>query len=490
MRPPLFRSIRSRLAGGHIVALALVLGVFAIVTYAFMAQLTRAHRDQVLADAVRGFSHTYRAELDHGVSPAEAAREAAEEFRFSGLRILAYTRGHELLAVSDSTAVRPGLGISEFEVPDDSPLHALLEAADDAGPSFGWIPSATDRLRAYADEVHFDGEPLTLLALQLDRREEDVLSDFRRALALAVPLALLLAGVGGYLLARRSLAPVMAMSDRAERVGAESLGERLPVANPNDELGRLAGVFNGLLDRLETAFTRQRAFIADASHELRTPVSILRTEADVALSKPRTGEEYREALEVMREETVRLSRIVNDLFTLARVDSGQVRPQRERFYLEETISDSVRSVRALAEDRGVTLAFTPTAEAPMVGDEGLVRHAILNLLDNALKHTPSGGAVSVELTCVDAQHRISVRDTGEGIPPDAAPHVFDRFYRAERARPRPASTLTGAGLGLAIARWCVEVHGGALELTSPGPGGTVFTILLPAPAERPEVQPA
>ena len=308
--------------------------------------------------------------------------------------------------------------------------------------------------------------------------------------ALAVPLALLLAGVGGYLLARRSLAPVMAMSDRAERVGAESLGERLPVANPNDELGRLAGVFNGLLDRLETAFTRQRAFIADASHELRTPVSILRTEADVALSKPRTGEEYREALEVMREETVRLSRIVNDLFTLARVDSGQVGPRRERFYLEETISDSVRSVRALAEDRGVTLAFTPTAEAPMVGDEGLVRHAILNLLDNALKHTPPRGAVSVELTCVDAQHRISVRDTGEGIPPDAAPHVFDRFYRAERARPRPASTLTGAGLGLAIARWCVEVHGGALELTSPGPGGTVFTILLPAPAERPEVQPA
>ncbi|MGH9903547.1 MAG: sensor histidine kinase, partial [Pyrinomonadaceae bacterium] len=274
------------------------------------------------------------------------------------------------------------------------------------------------------------------------------------AIGVGAPLAsllLALAGLAGFFLARRSLAPVAAMSERARRIGAENLGERLPVANPRDELGRLAAAFNELLARLDASFDRQRQFMADASHELRTPLSVMHTTAEVTLEQPRRAEgEYRDALEMMDAQVRRLSRIVEDMFTLARADAGR-RPLRgSDFYLEELIGETARAARMLAERKGVSVEVAGAeAETPFRGDEGLLRQMLLNLLDNAVRHTPAGGRVRVSLARSDSVCEISVADSGRGIPAEARAHIFERFYRADEARAR-AGTDGGGGAGLGL----------------------------------------
>jgi signal transduction histidine kinase len=327
----------------------------------------------------------------------------------------------------------------------------------------------------------------------------------RRAYGVAVPVALLLAALGGSVLARKSLGPVVAMSHQAERIEATSLHERLRVPNERDEVGRLARVFNALLARLEASFEQQRRFMADASHELRTPVSIMRGEADIALSKEkRSLEDYRGALEVVRAEGRRLSRIVGDLFLLARADAGQQPLAPNELYLDELVSDCVRAVRSLAVRRAVLVHCAmeppPPAEVdrgdagpPLYhayrGDEELLRRLLVNLLDNAIKHAPPDSTVDVDLLSDAFGHRVRVVDHGSGIPPEARAHVFERFFRADAAHARDAESETGgAGLGLAIARWVAEAHGGSLTLVTSRAGETVFEAWLPRKTALPAEQ--
>jgi heavy metal sensor kinase len=289
----------------------------------------------------------------------------------------------------------------------------------------------------------------------------------------------LLAGVGGYFLARRSLAPVAAMGKQAERIGAVNLHERLEVRNANDELGRLAQTFNDLLDRLDQSFERQRRFISDAAHELRTPVSILRGEAEVALSQvSRSPEEYRESLAVLHEEAQRLARVVEDLFTLTRADAGEYRLAQNDFYLDELVADCVRATRALAQAKNITLVAATAEEMPVRGDEDLLRRMILNLLDNAIKYTPAGGSISVACDSARDGYELSVTDSGPGIPVDMQSRIFERFFRADRARSR-----TGAGLGLSIARWIAEAHLGRIELVRSDATGSKFSVRIPASSD-------
>jgi hypothetical protein len=233
------------------------------------------------------------------------------------------------------------------------------------------------------------------------------------------------------------------MSDAARRIGAENLEQRLPVANPRDELGQLAVTFNELLSRLNAAFAQQRRFMADASHELRTPLSVMNTTAQVTLEKARRDEsEYRDAIAIMAEQTRRLACIVEDMFTLARVDAGRRKLHETSFYLDELIAETVRAARVLAVRKGVTVAFAHPAETPYFGDEGLLRQMVLNLLDNAIRHTPAAGTVSLQLGRQDSSHLITVADTGAGIPVEAQPHIFERFYRWTKlalALPKPTA---------------------------------------------------
>jgi signal transduction histidine kinase len=270
-------------------------------------------------------------------------------------------------------------------------------------------------------------------------------------------LALAVITAGGWYLAQRSLAPAVAMSRR-----------------------------------LEASVRQQKQFMADASHELRTPISVARTAAEVTLESERRSEaDYREALDVIRGQMSRLSRIVQDMFTLAQADAGVYPLQNSLFYFDELLRECVKAASVLGSRRGVTIQMTPCPEAPCHGDESLVRQLVMILLDNAVKYTPEAGRVLVSLQRQGSEYRLSVTDSGPGIPPEARAHVFERFYRVDKARSRASAVHggSGAGLGLAIGKWIAAAHQGRLELTRSGPEGTVFTASLPAGDEadqRPE----
>jgi heavy metal sensor kinase len=299
--------------------------------------------------------------------------------------------------------------------------------------------------------------------------------------AIAIPLLILSAATGGYVLAKRSLAPVSAMTSRAAAISATNLHERLPVSG-GDELVGLARVVNDLLDRLENSFEQQRRFMQDASHELRTPAAILRAETDVTLSRAhRDEEEYRASISVMQDAARRLTRIVDDLFLLARADAGHLVMHREPLYLEELVHDAARGVRQVADQRGVRVALGDVIEAPFEGDADLLGRLLLNLLDNAIKYSPENGTVDVAMAQRHGRYEISVVDAGPGIPPDAQQRVFERFFRVDSVRSRSENGATsGAGLGLAIARRIAELHGGQLDLVESRSGRTEFRIALPS----------
>ena len=295
-------------------------------------------------------------------------------------------------------------------------------------------------------------------------------------LACGIPLAVLLAGGGGYLMARGALAPIDRMAARAAAITAERLSERLPVANPHDELGRLGVVFNQAFARLEASFDQLRRFTADASHELRTPLTALRSIGEVGLDQPRGGEEYRDIIGSMLEEADRLARLVESLLVLSRADGGQIRLGSEPVDLAALARDVADQLAVLAEEKSQRVDVHAPCEVPFVVDPAVLRRAVINLVDNAIKYSPEGAAIRVSVEGRDGRAIIEVRDEGPGIAEEHRPHVFDRFYRVDKARSRE---FGGVGLGLSIARWAVEAHGGVIEVESEPGAGSTFRISLP-----------
>jgi len=293
---------------------------------------------------------------------------------------------------------------------------------------------------------------------------------------IGLPLVLALAGVGGYLLAGRSLRPLTSMAEQAQRIGESSLHTRIQIRRAAAEVETLAASFNELLGRLDQSFEGMRRFVADASHELRTPVAVIRGEADVALSAKRTPEEYRESLTVVLEESRRLSRLVEDLLNLARADAGRVRLQVQDFYLNELLTDCCRSAQPLAAAKQLKLECSAGADLQYRGDEELLRRLVMNLLDNAIRYTPAGGTVTAALEPTGSLVRLRVTDTGVGIGAEDLGHVFERFYRAGEARSREDG---GFGLGLAIVKWIAESHQGMVECRSTPGVGSEFMVTLP-----------
>jgi heavy metal sensor kinase len=362
----------------------------------------------------------------------------------------------------------------------DGPTIAALRA--NPGKALALTVSKDgDRLRVISRPLAVRGQPFMLAGVYPLNDVEDTLARIREMFLIAIPVLIIVAATGGYFLAKRSLAPVSSMAARAAEISATTLHERLPVA-ANDELGGLARVVNDLLDRLQQSFSQQQRFMADASHELRTPTAILRSEADVTLSREHRGEEeYRASVTIMQDAARRLTRIVDDLFLLARADTGHLVVHRDALYLEELMHDATRGVRQIADRRAVKVELGQVVEAPFHGDADLLGRLLLNLLDNAIKHSPDGGRVEVGMTRRNGDYAITVVDQGSGIPTDAHDRVFERFFRVDTARSRSEnSTTSGAGLGLAIARRIAEVHGGRLELAESRPGRTEFRLTLPA----------
>lgn len=458
----MLNSFRFRLTLWWVATLAVLLVAFSLGVYSLLAQSVRARFDATLlaAGEVTALSINHEIEEHHG-------REAGEDSIRQVLRTM-----HQVSFPRQTIVV--------FEGAREVAAKPGVEGLDGLKPALaeGFHTVGNYRIGVFDTTVPRLRSRYRVIVSQAMRAVDEELAGVRRVLFICVPLALLFASAGGYILARRNLAPIVAMTDEVNRITSQNLHQRLAVANPRDELGRLAGTFNELLERLSRSFDDQRRFMADASHELRTPLSVALTAAQVNLDGgPRTTQEYREALRVVTEQMRRLKRIVQDMFLLAQVDSGAFEPVMRDFSLDELMHEAVRAARIIADPRNVRVQFEQPAEAPVIGDEGLIRQLLLVLLDNAIRHTESGGKVKVELTPEQGSWRIEVADTGTGIPLADQPYIFDRFYRANKARTREAG---GSGLGLSIAKWIATLHGGSLLLTASSAEGTVFTVRLPA----------
>jgi heavy metal sensor kinase len=303
------------------------------------------------------------------------------------------------------------------------------------------------------------------------------------AIVIGLPVVVAVAIAGGYLLMRRALRPVDEITQSAERISSRNLSERLPVAETGDEIERLSVGLNRMIARLDESFQHINRFSADASHELRTPLTILRGELEATVQQPQIAPELRETLGSALEETERLSRIVESLMAIARLDAGEARIERAHFDLAELASGATEQMRLLAEDKNISLRCAAKQRVRIEGDRSRLKQVIVNLVDNAIKYTNAGGHVGVKVYASDGWCVLEVNDDGVGIPAEAAPHIFERFYRADKARSRQ---MGGAGLGLSIIKAIVTAHGGLVRVESVEGRGSRFLVELPIGGEESE----
>jgi heavy metal sensor kinase len=336
------------------------------------------------------------------------------------------------------------------------------------------------RIRLISRRRMIDGHPAII---RVGFSEEPMWQRFWQlviGLVVGLPLALGLAGIGGYHLARRALGPVERMARRAREINAEQLDARIDVENPHDELGLLAQALNETLSRLQRSFEQLKRFTSDASHELRTPLTAIRSVGEVGLQQEGDRDHYREVIGSMLEETERLSRLVESLLTISRADSGQIQLQQATIPLVPVVEEASSLLDVLAEEKGQAVSFEGDSSIRVKADTVILRQVVINLLDNAIKYSPRKGHISVRVCrCNSYTACVEVKDCGPGIAPEHRDKVFDRFYRIDEARSREAG---GAGLGLALAKWGAEAHGGRLELDSTT-AGCIFRLLLPLSAD-------
>lgn len=441
------RSVRARLALWHAGVLTVIVCAFSGAVYALVrAQLFR-DLDGQLARDLATIERTYR-EADYDLSEVET-RAGVELFEVTSAGRVLYR-----------TAAWTRIGLDRVATTEAAPITW----SSPQGQSYRMEARSWRELRiaVAADEALTRGA-LGRLAL---------------ILALGVPFAAIVALAGGYFLAGRVLAPVGAMADRARRITAESLDARLPIQDPRDEFGQLAGVFNDTLSRLHDAFERLRRFTADASHELRTPLTAMRSVGEVALQDAREPAAYREVIGSMLEEVERLTGLVEGLLLLTRADSGRIHAEREVVDLAALATSAVEHLRVLAEEKGQELTVGAPAAVRALCDPALVRQALVNLVDNAIRYSPRGGRIRVAaLVLPSGEPAVEVRDSGPGIAPAHLERIFERFYRVDAERSRHAG---GLGLGLAMARSVIAAIGGRIEVESVVGSGSAFRMVLPA----------
>jgi two-component system, OmpR family, sensor kinase len=462
---PIFSTFRFRLTLWYLGFFSLLFLLFSIVLHSVFFHALETRLDEALSVEANTEAALLQDEFaEENGDILRAASGSIANMRLHG-SLVAVLAGKRVLAASAS--------VPQAQVDF---IIARAAAAPAQNLAFTLPQAGPNGSRASLYRVAVGGRDYFVLAVQpLDEVVAD-LGLLRRVLLISLPLMILLAGIGGYWLARRSLAPLGWMAEQARRITGSNLDARLEIGNAADELATLSASFNELLSRLDLSFETIRRFVADASHELRTPLSIIRGEADVALSHDRSPAEYRETLVTIQDESRRLSRLVDDLLNLARADAGRVRLQVEEFYLNDLIAECCRSAQTLAAARNIGLECRSPGDVPFPGDEELLRRLVMNLLDNAIRYTPPGGRVTAILETSGPHLRIRVADTGIGIAPETAPLVFDRFFRADKARSREHG---GFGLGLSIVKWIAESHHGAVDLASTPGAGSTFTVTLP-----------
>ncbi|HKW38230.1 MAG TPA: ATP-binding protein [Burkholderiales bacterium] len=441
-------SIRARLALWHAAVLTLIVCIFCAGIFIFVRASLFAGVDRQLHRALATIDWVYHHE------PEEIADLASE----SGIGLF------QLAA--DGKPLYQTEGWKRAELARALEGRSAMPAESWKSPDGGWY-----RVQAVA------GPSYSIAAAVVEGARREAIWTLLAILATGIPLAAGLAVAGGYFLAGRALAPVGAMADKARQITADSLGERLPVLNPQDEFGRLAAVFNDTFSRLQDSFDRLRRFTADASHELRTPLTAMRSVGEVALEAPLDPGRYREVIGSMLEEVDRLTRLVDSLLLLTRAESGAARAPREVVEISALAGSVADHLRVLAEEKQQSLSVDLGARVQARCDPEILRVGLMNLLHNAIKYTPNGGEIRVRARADESgQSLIEVEDSGPGIAPAHRERIFERFYRTDEGR---GGESAGVGLGLAIARWAIAVNGGRIELESEISKGSLFRIVLP-----------
>jgi signal transduction histidine kinase len=452
-------SVRVRLTLWYVVTMAMVLGVYILAVFLFVRQnLLHALDDQLRTDF-----QWAAATLDYTDEGGFEWTEPEIVADYDPPWVQVWTAdGTQLVVTSGEARRRP--------LPDS---QSLAMQADDR---VAVVAAGEVRYRVLTRRGDILRPTRVPVVIQVARPEAPALERLRDLSVLfgfALPIAMALAGFGGYAVAKRALSPVERMTDRARSITADRLGDRLPVHNPEDEMGRLATVFNETLARLQASFDQMRHFTADVSHELRTPLTAIRSVGEVGLRGHRDEPAYRGIIGSMLEEADRLASLVDRLLTLSRAETHQSPHSNDVVDLEDLAGNVTAHLGVLSEEKGQTLQVRCRERSFALGDRIVLRQALINLVDNAIKFTPPGGAVTLEVSSTPNEAIVDVLDGGPGIPPAARTRIFDRFYRDEHA------TAAGTGLGLSIAKGAVEASGGRLTLEATGPRGSTFRIAMP-----------
>jgi heavy metal sensor kinase len=400
----------------------------------------------------------------------ESIRQGEFQGQLGEIIILYFDSGDQLVEVS-----APGVGIS---------LSNEFISGTIAGSSSFTTTLTTEgerlRLLAIPVELSIPGPPsgiqqAALVIARSTRQIDLALARLMRTFFMAVPLALVLAAAGGIFLAHRALKPVDRIAQTAQEIGGSDLSRRINV-NTKDELGSLAAMLNGMIGRLEKAFQRQKQFTDDASHELRAPLAVIEAESSLALQKERPPSDYRQSLDTISQEAKRMSALIDQMLMLARADAGKEQWNFTQVDLSKLVSNLSADIEVLCQEKGLSFQLGHTENLVVKGDEAKLRELFMNLLDNAIRYTPSRGAVSVSLRREGQMAVVAITDTGIGIPVGDIPLIFERFYRVDKSRSRDDGS---SGLGLAIGRYIAEAHGGKIEVESTAGVGSTFSVWLP-----------
>ena len=450
-------SVRVRLTLWYVAAMVVILGVYAAVVFGFV----RRSASQALDGQLRSDFSWAAAMVDQ--TPEGRITWYREEDTF-GSEELPWLQvwspdGRELLFANFEAQRRP--------IPDSRALAA------GANNRIVVVPMRPVPVRVLSVHERIGPRPVILQVARSEAAMQQELRNLGLILAFGLPLAVALAALGGFTLASRALAPIERMTERARMITAERLTDRLPVHNPDDELGRLAAVFNETLARLQGSFEQMRRFTADVSHELRTPLTAIRSVGEVGLRGHRDEAAYRTIVGSMLEEADRLASLVDRLLTLSRAETGQAALSRHAVDLRELLEDVVTHLSVLAEEKRQTVTVEGSG-VDALADRLVLRQALINLVDNAIKYSPPGGQIRIRVGHTGAHATVDVIDSGSGIPAESQARIFDRFFRVE-----DGGSTHGAGLGLSIAKGAVEAHGGRLTLAATGSNGSTFRITMP-----------
>lgn len=463
------RSLRTRLGAWYALTVFVILAVYGVGSFKFVHE---------------NLSHDLDRRLRGDMEMAETMIERRPD---GTLRWLGPTHHHgDSEEIDHVIWVEAWSPSGSLEYRSELPEQVAAGLATPASQEYGLKRSTVDdglHLRYLEKEFPVGGSPTILRVIRSEEDMRTTVAHLMLAGLLGIPFAVLLAAAGGSWMAGRALKPVERMAEEARSISADRLHTRLPVHDPDDELGQLATVFNETLGRLERSFEQLRQFTSDVSHELRTPLTSIRSVGEVALQRDRDGARQRWAIGSMLEEAERLSQLVDRLLTLSRADAGRIHLDRRPLDLGALVRDVATDLAVLAEEKRQSLQVNVEGQIPVLGDAAMLQVALVNLVHNAVLHCPPGASIVVEARREDGRAVVDVRDDGPGIPAPHRERVFDRFYRVDQSRTRSTG---GSGLGLAIARWAVEAHGGTLALEAEDDRGCTMRLRMPVssrPAE-------